>query len=386
LRPVTFRQASQFKKVVAQPLKPNLMLMVDRSYSMGINNIPPGCTTCQSRWEALKAAMNTYLDQYKTPAGRVARLGLVMFPSGDACEPGTSSKYFVDLQGTDDGAALQAQAELIRGVINNPNTKPGGATPTKATLEFLGNYAPLLDNKRENIIILETDGLPNCNPKNENRWGADGCDAPIGNCDCSFSPPQCGTSPTLSDPATGQPYSKDQRCRLGCLDPTGVISAVHDLYTKKGIKVAVVGLAEETGTGTGPDIMNAIAAEGHAPRICPSGQDADCGSANSCNRTTKVCEPKKYYQADSAQDLADALKKIGYDLAQTNVCSYQLEVAPADARFVSVIVDGQPQLSGPDTWTYDSGVVTFVGSMCARLRASSPTDPVNLEFRTLDTL
>src|ERR1700694_4497092 len=97
LRPVTFRQASQFKKVVAQPLKPNLMLMVDRSYSMGINNIQTASGP-RSRWQELQTAMAEYLDGYKTPAGRVARLGLVMFPSGDACEPGVQTKYWVDLK------------------------------------------------------------------------------------------------------------------------------------------------------------------------------------------------------------------------------------------------------------------------------------------------
>jgi hypothetical protein len=403
LRPVTFRQATQFKKVVAQPLKPNLMLMVDRSDSMGINNLPPGCVKggaqpCKSRWDALKEAMNAYLDGYKTPAGRVARLGMVMFPSGIACEPGSSAKYWVDLQGNDDGAALQAQAEKIRAIINDPNTVPGGGTPAKTTLEMLGNYPPLNDPLRENIIVYETDGLPNCNPKNDNRYGSSDCGPAIGNCDCNFAPPsQCGTQPPLADPSksgyccSGCPapsscYSTDERCRLGCMDTTGVLSTVHDLYTKKGIKVAVVGLAEETGTGTAPDIMNAIATEGHAPRICPNGTDDECGFTNACNRTTKVCEPKKYYQANTAQELADALKRIGYDLAQSNVCSYQLEIAPPDATFVSVMVDGRAQQTGSDTWKYDAGVVTFVGAMCGRLKASTPTDPVQLEFRTLDVL
>lgn len=350
LEAVTFRQSTQGKKVAAQQTKPNLMLVVDRSQSM---NFPIGNGVNESRWQQLKVAFDTYLNQH----GTVARMGLMTFPTGDACGAGG---VVVGLPNGETTAELQAQAKTINQAIQNTN--PGGVTPTLDTLKALLDYAPM-QNGGENIAVLATDGLPNCNANNPNSYDVD----PTA-CDCTFASNMCGGM-----------YS-----RLSCIDREGTVGVVRQLL-QRGIKTAVVGFGADTLQGVGPQVMNAIASEGGAPRTCPNGSDAECGSNNACNPTTHVCD-MRYYQANSAAELADALASIGYDLGRGDACVYSLEVKPRDERFLTVLLDGNTVDPGANGYSYADGTVTFTGDACARLRVSTSAAPVNLEFRTLEVL
>ena len=350
LQPVTFRQVSTIRKIVARQFKPNVMLAVDRSQSMTFPIAPGG----ESRWHELKAAMTEYLSTH----GTVARMGLMTFPTDDACGPGGIA---VPMFETNDTAAdLQKHADEINAKIQT--TVPGGVTPTMESLRVLANYAPMLGG-RESIVILATDGLPNCNPNNPNSYDVDQAA-----CDCTFAPSMCG----------------GQYTRLSCLDRSGTVSVVKELLAK-GIKTAVVAFGDDTLYGVGPQVMNAIASEGGAPRACPRGTDAECGSNNTCDRATKVCA-MRFYQASSARELADALASIGYDLSQGDVCVQTLEVAPADARYLTVVINDKVVPSGADTWTYDQGAVTFHAGSCQSLGSSTPDAPVRLEFRAVEVL
>jgi hypothetical protein len=349
INPVTFRQTVSSEKIVARQYKPNLMLVIDRSQSMDFP-MPNG----ESRWTQLKRAFSTYL----TAHGTVARMGLMTFPTGDACGAGS---VVVDLWTQNDTPAdLQAQASRIDQAIQA--TRPGGVTPTMDSLKVFTNYAPL-QSGRENVVVLATDGLPNCNANNPNSY-----DVNPAACDCTFAGAMCGGTYT----------------RLSCLDQVGTVSVVRELLAK-GIKTAVVGFGADALEGTGPLVMNAIASEGGAARSCPNGTNAECGTGNICDTTTKVCN-LRYYQAANETELGAALATIGYDLTKGERCSFQLDVAPTDPRFLSVSLNGTAVQSGASTWTYDSGTVTFVGSACEKLASSTPDDPVTVEFRVLDTL
>jgi hypothetical protein len=351
LNPVTFRQTVQSKKVVAKQFKPNLMLVIDRSDSMKFPIVSGG----EPRLTAMKRAMDTYLKTY----GTVARMGLMAFPADFACGAG---KIESELWTTNDVPAdLQTHANEINSKIQALTNQ--GATPSGETLKLLATYAPMLSG-RENVAVLVTDGLPNCNPNNPNSYDAD-----PNACDCTFAAAQCGGTYT----------------RLSCLDQAGTVTVVKDLLSK-GIKTAVVAIGDDALTGTGPNTMNAIASEGGAPRSCPNGTDAECG-ATPCNKTTKVCD-QRYYAASSEADLAAALATIGYDLSKTEGCKFQLDVAPEDPSYISVVVNKESIASGSTTWTYDaaSQSITFTGAICQKLANSTPDDPVNVEFRVLDTL
>jgi len=350
LTPITFRQTVSTRKVVAKQFKPNVMLVVDRSQSMSF----PMTNSPQTRWDALKSALARYLTDY----GTVARMGLMTFPTGDACGAGS---VVVDLWTQNDVPAdLQGHAATINQRIQS--TQPGGVTPTGDSLRQLASYSGLASG-RENVILLVTDGLPNCNPNNPNSYDVDATA-----CDCTFSAGQCG----------------GQYTRLSCLDRQGTQTAVRELLAQ-GIKTAVVGIGTDMLGGTGPQVMNAIASEGGAARSCPGGTDAECGSNNRCETQTGVCE-HRFYRAGDEQELAAALATIGYDLTKGERCVYQLEVAPSDANYLSVVVDGAAVPAGDQTWRYETGSVTFVGRLCERLANSTPDDPATVEFRVLDTL
>src|SRR5262249_35085856 len=150
-------------------------------------------------------------------------------------------------------------------------------TPTALSLTFLGTLNELNDPQREDFILLLTDGLPNCNPNN-----AKNCN--VGMCTCTLNP--------TTACAPGQPF-----CTLGCLDDDGSVQAIRDLRdaTKHagGIRTIVVGFGSDTASGG--DVLNAMAVAGGFQRTCPSGNDSECGSSNTC-LPTKVCA-KAYYQA-----------------------------------------------------------------------------------------
>ncbi len=350
LHPATYRQTVQTERIVSRQYKPNLMLVIDRSQSM---DFP--LENGESRWTQLRRAFGEYL----TAHGTVARMGLVTFPTDDACGPG---RVVADLwTQSDEPGDLQRQANAINATLQA--TRPGGVTPVGETLRALASYAPL-ESGRENIVVVATDGLPNCNPNNPNSYDVD----PVA-CDCSFYPTsQCGGA-----------YS-----RLGCLDKAGTVDAVK-LLLAKGIKTAVVGFGADALQGVGPLVLNAIASEGGAPRTCPRGTDAECGTYNSCDPSSRICQ-MRYYQAANSKELADALATIGYDLSKAEACQLHLEGAPSDPSLISVRLNGAVLAAGPDTWTYDGAVVTFHGAACQTLTGSTPTDPARVELRSLERL
>ncbi|MBK7864272.1 MAG: adventurous gliding motility lipoprotein CglB [Archangiaceae bacterium] len=323
------------------------MLVVDRSMSMSFP-----MENGESRWTQLTRAFGRYLTEH----GTAARLGLMTFPTGDACGAGNVA---VDLWTQSDTATdLQAHADGINRALQA--TQPGGVTPTGESLKKLIDYMPL-QSGRENVVVVATDGLPNCNPDNPNSY-----DANPTACDCSFIASQCGGS----------------NARLSCIDRDGTVNVVRQLR-QRGVKTAVVGFGADALQGTGPLVMNAIASEGGAPRLCPSGADAECGTTNRCDPATHVCE-LRYYQATNDVELAAALATIGYSLTTGEACVVKLDAPPADPRFLSVLLDGQQV--DPAAWSYASGDVTFQGAACDRLKSSTPDDPAQLTFRTVEVL
>lgn len=133
--------------------RPNVMLLVDRSGSM---SAPGTCSegACPSKWNQL-LALGGYLEDVKAHA----TLGLTVFPDleGDAC--GASAGTLVPLSD-----AADVDSQILAAVSR---TAPGGRTPIAAALDALGRSGTLDDPDRENIIVLLTDGQPNCTCANE---------------------------------------------------------------------------------------------------------------------------------------------------------------------------------------------------------------------------
>ncbi len=386
--PAAVSQTSNGKTVVAKKFKPNVMLMVDNSGSMYLptNTTLAACrypdggicgtdysdpttycpSSCPTRTSELRRAMADFFAD----AGTVARFGLTTFPypapPGPADSECGTGKVRVDIpQSNDVDAELQAAANAITSTIQNDTI--GGGTPTSDTLKMLSNY-PLLQSpttERDNFILLETDGVPNCNANNVN----DGCDNPAA-CACTIS--TCCGGPSF-------PYR-----RLGCLDQTETVNSIANLLSVKQIRTIVVGFGDEAAASTGT--LNAMAEAGGFALTCPDGGNGPCGLNNTCNRASGKCV-REYYQAANRQELAQALRDIVSQFTQP--CDWPLTDTPSDPSLLSVIINGQSTRSGPDTWNYRSGpppTVTFVGALCDRLRNSTPTSPVTVDIRILRTL
>lgn len=389
--PLAVAQTTQKTVVASKKLKPNVMMLVDNSGSMlaPINpsgaNCTPGCGSasmpcpagCATRISEMKSAMATFLQG----SGTIARLGVTIYPTNSLCGP--SAAVDVPLPdptpndtGTD--ATLTQTANAVNAKIQALN--PTGGTPTGSSLQFLGTYPGLNDatDLRDDFVLLLTDGLPNCNETNTNQVCQ--CDANV--CGgCGGGTAACAAQVTACKCTTSTCAAS--LCALGCLDRDGSIQKVRELQ-QKGIKTIVVGFGADLGAGDGPEVLNAMAAEGGFPRECPNGTDAECGSGNTCNTTTLQCA-KGFYQAANGAELADALRKISESI-KGDPCIYPLAEKPSDPRYLSVIIDGQSQVAGAQTFSYDYGrnEVTFLGDTCNQLKTSSAANPVTVEFRIVE--
>ena len=401
--PLFVAQTTDKTIVASKRLKPNVMLLVDNSGSMllPVNPADPDCmvtnlqgarvlcgsasaacpvATCPTRSSELQSAMGAFLMN----SGTIARLGLTVFPIPGTvangvlgCDPSTNITVELPLPTSDDAntePALNATAQAVNTEVQR--LKPQGGTPTAASLEFLGTYAGLTessadrDDFRDDLVLLLTDGLPNCNGTNANNLCTGGSATA---CDCTTG--QGGCSGT--DPMRGL-------CSKGCLDRDFTVQKVKELR-QKGIKTIVVGFGAELSAGSGPAVLDAMAREGGFPRACPDATDAECGGApGSCNATTKQCATS-FFQAANGTELGAALRKISQGFVVTP-CEYLLKAKPSDERYLTVLIDEVSTVASPTTFSYDfnANKVTFLGPLCERLKASTPQHPVSVEFRIVE--
>ena len=385
--PIAISQTTQTKNVVARNLKPNLMILVDKSGSMNapLDSSRPTCgtcsgascpATCPTRISELRTAMGQFL----TTSSTVARMGLAFYPKGEdaafsptGCAP--TREIVVDLPvpstSDTDTMPLTMNATTINQRIQSlGSTIPVvGGTPTGGALTFLGSYAGLLDDRdnRQDFVLLLTDGLPNCNPAN-----------PLS---CSSMPAPPANLCTLGANCVGQ------YCRAGFLDKDGVVTAVQQLRSRN-VSTIVVGFGADFASPEALDVLNAMAAEGGFARKCPMDTNDECGDrsgiTNRC--VNKVCL-KQFYAAANSMELAQALRNIQDLIGMGDPCNFSLSDRPTDDRFLAVIINGQTTTKGPNTWSLlPTGAVQFAGQLCDRVKTSTTAEPLKVEFRIVSTL
>ena len=411
VKPLSIGQTQTSVDVQAVANKPNFMLLVDKSGSMDqpVDGTIPAChvggingplcgdpqklnpcdtTQCPTRWSELTKA----LDEYLTSFPLIGRYGLSLFPepeSSGGCGPTTKQTSALPTTASDDDATLQAAADSTRAALDailssNPQgpTGTGGGTPTAASLAFLGTVPQLTTDKtRDQIVILFTDGLPNC-------------DAALGDvagtvaCQCTFGPSLDDCGPAIP-PFPG----------AGCLDVDNSVKAVQFL-ANANVQTYVVGFGAEAGTAAARDTLQRIAVAGNVrfPRVCPgTPPNQPCSADNPCDLASGLCT-KQYYQANDASDLGDILKTITDPVA--TVCERFLTEVPTDVSLLSVLVNDTAYQPGPDTWVYVSPsettpvsnkpgpAVVFVEGkpLCTQLKASTGAKPVNVQIRILKVL
>ena len=370
--PLAIAQTVKEVNIAAKPLKPALFLVVDKSGSMGLE-VSPGV----KRIDAMKSAMGTFLTQ----AGSSAHLGMLPYPAsveamqlcagGDIANVATAG---VPLdEGDEDDARLGQVAMTVKSAIDG--LQPGGGTPTNATMRSLTTYQPLLSKDRDRFAVLLTDGLPNCN---------DELDPQLTTCTCT----QPKGSPTSACQA-----SDGMRLRNQCLDDQGSAAAV-DLLNVKGVRTIVIGFGADVANPLGAATLAQMAAAGGFTRPCKL--DSDCnagdtcspGGVDPCGRPASTCG-QSYFQAGNAAELGRVLQAIK-DSVTCPPCLQVITAPPSDPSLISVIVDGAPTQSGPDTWQYRDNAtapgVEFVGALCSKLMNSTTLDPVRVEIRTIEAL
>ncbi len=286
------------------------VLVIDRSGSMGFTwDGLPGGSGLPTRWEIVRDTLASVLPPYDR---RIA-IGAKLFPDDPSC-------------GVDPGIDVRPRVGAVPGVLALfDRYVPEGGTPTaealRLTLEALG---PSSDSPR--LIVVATDGAPNCN---------EDTGVPPDVCVCTGPRRQC------LEPA---PYGPQN-----CLDSTRTLDVVRSAFEEQGVPVVVIGIDDPSRPDLS-DFLDEMAIAGGWPR--PEGSS------------------RRFYDAREPEDLATAFGEIA-DLISR--CVLTATVPPPEGSVVDVQMDGRSIPRDPahvEGWDWTDpahGVLALFGSSCDAL-------------------
>lgn len=319
--------------------KPNLYFLVDTSGSM----LEPISTSGPlTKLAAAKQALLTVVSEL----GHRVSYGLARYP-GEAidgalsgCGPGeevfeTQEGDPLDACGkSDNGPTTEAFAEVVLGL------NAEGGTPLSATLLELSDTVTDLNGKT--VLILMTDGAPNCN--NEQPCSADECSWNVEG--AAFSGVECDDSFNCCDPANEE-TTRLVFAQSYCVDVDPSEGEIEKLEAD-GVSTYVIGVP---GTEAYTEVMNRLAEAGGTAR------DGDVA----------------YYDATDLEELTDTLRNIGSEIAQS--CEVSLSEDPMEPNLLNVYLDTNLLARDEvDGWTLDGKVVTLHGDACAQVRKGDVSD------------
>jgi hypothetical protein len=311
-------------------VRPNLYFAIDGSGSM-TESIPLGernyalGTAPTNRYIALARAIQSLLAR----VGHRVNYGATLFPSGDVgCDAGEEIRSL----GAGDDVSFAVSGEigpaLSSFMFNIQRRTPAGGTPTAQALVQL--LPRLRDATRETVVLLVTDGGPNCNPgascepescipniERQRLTESIVCDDSINCCDASIFGPE------------------------NCLDADASVTAVTRLEAA-GIRTFVIGMP---GSEAYASLLDELARAGGTARA----------------------ESPSYYRAGDAEALSATVNALGATVALS--CTIELVEPPPDPALVNLYFDRELVLSDPvDGWTLsDAATVQVHGKACELL-------------------
>jgi hypothetical protein len=326
------------RAIGARTFAPDVMLVIDRSGSMlqpldpmdaqcqGCNpSCPPACLT---RGQALVTTVERFLSTVSSDA----RLGLVLFPSNASCAGPSFVSPSIPM--SDDSSVLAMNASAAATILQS--TKFSGGTPQSLALRFAASDGAFtVDPRRDHLMVLVSDGLPNCNPMNSAT-----CMTPQ-TCQCTIAT------------CTGQ------NCLVGCLDRLAAVDALV-LAKTRDIATFVVGFGPDLTTVTGLEVFNALSVAGGRPLSCRGGLN-ECGPGNPC-LADGTCARK------FSNELNTGLTRVEQAVRRSRRCRFFLDESAALKPRLEARVNGRLVEPGDDGWQAEGGeVVRFVGSVCEQL-------------------
>jgi hypothetical protein len=403
VRPVSLGQTTTDVAITAKQLKPNLMLVLDRSGSMKLpfdatiaacgscgQSGQPACdsSTCPTRWDVLTDTATSFLSS----SGKTARMGVAFYPAlSDATitdpSSGNSSNFCtaassidVGLPTSDDDSALQASADSVDFAIKRVGSTAsplsggvGGGTPTGDSLVYVaanGGFGSTI--QRQSFMLLMTDGLPNCN-------AASGLNANVNPaaCDCTdgASSTVCSYYPTLD-----------------CNDFNETAIKVSGIRQNSGVKTIVIGYGDVFGASAQKSLQQ-IALAGDFQRRCQAG-GAECNPSDTAcfqDSNPNLCA-EQFFRATSKEQLSAALAAVTSAILQGDPCLVVLDPAPVDPTFLTVLVTEKGVTTAypyPSAlWTFATqgtdATLTFNDPLCSKMKSAS--EDISYEIRSVHQL
>jgi hypothetical protein len=255
--------------------------------------------------------------------GPLINFGAATFPepnsTTEAC--GVGAQVFPVSPGDPFGPSMGPNTE---GFEIATDVEPHGATPTAGTLSSLEPLLVKLAGRT--VVILATDGGPNCNPTLS-------CDA--GDCVPDIEGTCPGTTNCCAPGGVAGP--------TGCVDEADTVAAIEALAGAK-IPVVVIGVP---GSDDYASVLNAMAQAGQTAQ--PDG-------------------PPYYDPVDDLTTLTGVLQTIAASFIS---CTVALSPAPATMGETNVYFDGTVVLQDPENgWVWAGPAsITLVGNACAELKS-----------------
>lgn len=291
---------------------PNLYFVFDASGSM--LQKAPGKN--KSRYDVVRDTAVTLVETL----GPLVNVGAAVFPSpGMGCDAGAETMAV-----TPGDPFTKPNGPTLNAFQDATDRTPEGGTPTAPTLEaLLPNLSKLVGRS---IVLLLTDGGPNCNPNLV--CGPDAC-MPVIDGDCTPTEGCCD----VGFPGGGP--------RL-CVDKARTVKSIEAIHAL-GIDVYVIGVAD---LAAYEDVLDAMAIAGGVPQS---------GST-------------KYVEAKNLDELGDIFASIA---AEAIPCDVKLEDPPADKGFTNVYLSCVAVPLDPvNGWSWvGDDVIELHGDACQKLKS-----------------